>query len=170
MRSGTHTRPSFIVASSGVQETVHTYPRTTEAMGPVRRLGHAAGLQRIAINLQRLPPGTRSSLPHAESDAEEFIYVLYGEVDAWIDGHLYRMSEGDFAAFPAGTGIAHCFINNSHQEVRLLVGGEPRKSGNQVVYPLHGFRKFDMPSGAWWDDAPVRKLGPHDALPRVDLS
>ena len=34
------------------------------------------------------------------------------------------MVAGDLAAFPAGTGISHCFINNSGREVLLLVGGE----------------------------------------------
>ena len=66
------------------------------------------GLQRIGINLQRLAPGQRSWWPHAEEDEEEFVYVLEGEVDAWIDGVLHRMRPGDLAAFPAGTGISHC--------------------------------------------------------------
>lgn len=53
-------------------------------MGPIRCLGATAGLQRIGVNLQRLPPGTRSSWPHGESDEEEFVYVIDGEVQAWI--------------------------------------------------------------------------------------
>ena len=81
-------------------EYSHVYPQSEEAMGPARSVGSAAGLVRLGINLQRLPPGRRSSWPHAESDEEEFVYVIEGEVDAWVDGELHRMLAGDFAAFP----------------------------------------------------------------------
>src|SRR5215471_21604286 len=123
------TRPPFILSASEVPEHAHVYPRSTEQLGPVRRPGKIAGLVRIGVNLQRLPPGTRSSWPHAEENEEEFVYVVEGNVDAWIDGDLHPMVAGDLAAFPAGTGICHCFINNSERDVLLLVGGETPKQG-----------------------------------------
>ena len=158
-------RPPFIVSSSDLPETAHSYPNSEEKMGPVRRVGRAAGLLRIGVNLQRLPPGTRSSWPHAEEDEEEFVMVLEGEVEAWIDGHLYRMTAGDLAAFPAGTGIGHAFLNNGDSEALLLVGGEAAKSHSRIVYPLHPSRRDDMTWSQWWDDLPARPLGPHDGLP-----
>lgn len=158
-------RPSFIVSAGDVPEHGHVYPQSDEPMGPVRRVGSAAGLVRLGINLQRLPPGSRSSWPHAESDEEEFAYVLEGEVDAWIDGELHRMVAGDLAAFPAGTGLCHCFINNSEQEALLLVGGEAAKPGNRIVYPLNPSRRADLKADDWWHDAPARELGGHDGLP-----
>ena len=158
-------RPSFIVSRDNIPERGHVYPQSDEAMGPVRRIGKAAGLVRIGINLQRLPPGTRSSWPHAEEDEEEFVYVIEGEVDAWIDGHLHPMSAGDLAAFPAGTGICHCFINNSHREALLLVGGDAPRPGSRIVYPVNPSRRADMQPSDWWKDAPPRPLGPHDGLP-----
>jgi uncharacterized cupin superfamily protein len=158
-------RPAFIQSTHDVPEHVHIYPQSTEPMGPVRRLGKTAGLQRIGINIQRLPPGTRSSWPHAEENEEEFVYVIQGDVDAWIDGHVHRMSPGDLAAFPVGTGIAHCFINNGAQEALLLVGGEAPKAGSRIVYPLNPSRRADMDPLNWWHDAPPRELGPHDGLP-----
>lgn len=158
-------RPSFIVSTHEVPERAHVYPQSTEPMGPERRLGKAAGLIRIGVNVQRLPPGTRSSWPHAEEDEEEFVYVLGGEVDAWINGHLHRMVAGDLAAFPAGTGICHCFINNSEHEALLLAGGEAAKRGNRVFYPLNPSRRADMKESDWWQDAPEQSLGPHDGLP-----
>ncbi len=84
-------RPAFIVSSGDLPERTHTYPHSEERMGPVRSMGKAAGLVRIGVNLQRLPPGTRSSWPHAEEDEEEFVYVIEGVVDAWIDGDLHRI-------------------------------------------------------------------------------
>lgn len=158
-------RPPFIVSPADLPESAHVYPQSNEPMGPMRALGSAAGLVRIGINLQRLPPGTRSSWPHAESDEEEFVYVIEGEVDAWIDGHLHRMVAGDFAAFPAGTGICHCFINNTSREALLLVGGEPAKDSNRIVYPVNPSRRVDLPASRWWSDAPAQALGPHDGLP-----
>lgn len=158
-------RPSFIVSSADVPERAHVYPQSEERMGPVRRVGKAAGLLRIGVNLQRLPPGTRSSWPHAEEDEEEFVYVIQGEVDAWIDGDLHRMVAGDLAAFPAGTGICHCFINNTDHEVLLLIGGDAPRPGSRIVYPLNPSRRADMRASEWWDDAPSRSIGPHDGLP-----
>lgn len=134
-------------------------------MGPVRRIGKAAGLVRIGVNLQRLPPGTRSSWPHAEENEEEFVYVIDGEVDAWIDGNIHRMVAGDLAAFPAGTGISHCFINSGVREALLLVGGEAPKAGSRIFYPLHPSRRSDMAAEFWWSDVPRRDLGPHDGMP-----
>jgi len=158
-------RPPFIVSARELPERSHVYPQSEEEMGPVRAVGSTAGLLRIGINLQRLPPGRRSSWPHAESDEEEFVYVIEGEVDAWIDGELHRMTAGDLAAFPAGTGISHCFINNTASEALLLVGGEAAKPNNRIVYPLNPSRRADLNAADWWHDAPSREIGRHDGLP-----
>ena len=158
-------RPAFIVSAADVPERRHVYPQSDEPMGPTRRLGAAAGLVRLGINLQRLPPGSRSLWPHAESDEEEFAYVIDGEVDAWIDGRLHRLRAGDLAAFPAGTGICHCFINNGERDALLLVGGEAAKAHNRIVYPVNPSRRADLPPDEWWSDAPARELGDHDGRP-----
>jgi uncharacterized cupin superfamily protein len=157
--------PSFIVTTGELPERSHVYPQSAEEMGPVRSAGSAAGLVRLGISLQRLPPGKRSSWPHAESDEEEFVYVIEGEVDAWIDGELHLMRAGDLAAFPAGTGISHCFINNTEIEALLLVGGEAAKRSNRIVYPLNPSRRADLKAADWWHGAPSRKLGSHDGIP-----
>jgi len=159
------TRPSCIVSTHDLPETAHVYPQSAERMGPLRRPGKVAGLVRIGVNLQRLPPGTRSSWPHAEENEEEFVYVLEGEVDAWIDGDLHRMVAGELAAFPAGTGVCHCFINNGAREALLLVGGEAPKKGSRIFYPLNPSRRQDMKPDDWWEDVPAHSLGPHDGLP-----
>jgi len=160
-------RPSFILSTSNVPETTHVYPQSSEPMGPVRRIGKEAGLERIGINIQRLPPGTRSSWPHAEENEEEFVYVISGQVDAWIDGHVHHMTSGDLAAFPAGTGISHCFFNNADEEAVLLVGGEAPKPGSRIFYPLNPSRQQDMPEQYWWSDVPRHELGGHDGLPNA---
>jgi uncharacterized cupin superfamily protein len=158
-------RPPFIIAAASCPETSHKYPNSDEHTGHHRSLGRAAGLQKIGVNLTRLLPGERSSWPHAEEKEEEFVYVLEGEVDAWIDGVLHAMRPGDFAAFPSGTGISHCFLNNSEHDVLLIVGGEASKRDNRIYYPLHPQRRNDLPSSEWWDDVPKHRMGPHDGMP-----
>jgi uncharacterized cupin superfamily protein len=157
--------PPFILSTADVPETTHRYPHSEEPMGPSRAIGRAAGLLKIGLHVQRVPPGHRISWPHAESKEEEFVYVLHGEVDAWIDGTLHAMKAGDLAAFPSGTGICHTLLNNGATEATLLVGGEANKPDNRIHYPLHPQRRQDLPPSEWWDDAPVRPLGTHDGKP-----
>lgn len=159
-------RPPFIVSSADVPEKIHRYPNSDEGMAPSRPIGRAAGMLQIGIHLVRVPPGTRTSYPHAESVEEEFVYVIEGEIDAWIDGDLHRMKAGDFAALPSGTGISHTFINDGDRDALLLSGGEADKPDNRICYPLDPGRRHDMPSSSWWDDVPRRPQGPHDGKPR----
>jgi uncharacterized cupin superfamily protein len=163
--NATADRPPFIVRGSDVPEIVGSYPNSSEQLSAGRAIGRAAGLLRIGLHIERLPSGTRTSWPHAESLEEEFAFVLDGEVDCWIDGTVHRMTAGDLAAFPAGTGISHTFINNSDREAILLVGGEANKSDNRIVYPLAPQRAKQLPWSRWWHDAPLRLRGPHDGLP-----
>jgi len=158
-------RPPFILSAASVAERRHAYPKSDEQMAPGRSLGRAAGLLRIGLHLVRVIPGSRTSYPHAEEDEEEFVYVVEGECDAWIDGHLHRVRAGDLVAFPAGTGIAHTFLNDGERDCLLLVGGEQAKSGSRITYPRNPERRQDMPWSNWWDDAPTRPLGTHDGLP-----
>jgi uncharacterized cupin superfamily protein len=123
------------------------------------------GLTRLGIHHERLPPGRRTSFPHAESAEEEFIYVIEDSPDVWLDGELHRLSPGDGVGFPAGTGLAHTFMNNSDADVRLLVVGETAKEENRIFYPKNLERRA-MRSD-WWDDAPARSLGSHDGMPDV---
>jgi uncharacterized cupin superfamily protein len=153
------TRPSFIVSPDDVPETTHRYPDSTESMAPSRALGVAAGLVKIGLHLQRLPPGTRTSFPHAESAEEEFVYVLSGEVDVWVDGVLHRVRAGELVGFPSGTGISHTVLNDGPHEATLLVGGERTKPENRIVYPLNPERRPQLSPGEWWDDAPSAPLG-----------
>jgi uncharacterized cupin superfamily protein len=159
-------RPPFIISFADVPETRHRYPKSTEDMAPTRAIGRAAGLMKVGIHLVRLMPGTRTSFPHAESAEEEFVYVIDGEIDAWIDGELHRMKTGDLAAFPSGTGICHTFINDGERDALLLSGGEADKAENRIYYPLHPGRRDDIPWSRWWADVPTRLQGTHDGNPR----
>jgi uncharacterized cupin superfamily protein len=140
-----------------------TFIGTSELRAIGAPLAKHFGLERLGIHHVRLPPGRRTSFPHAESAEEEFVFVLDGEPDVWLDGKLHRLTAGDSVGFPAGTGLAHSFLNNTDTEVRLLVVGETDKAENQIVYPVNLERKAMRDD--WWDDAPQRVLGDHDGLP-----
>lgn len=158
-------RPPFIVSRADVPERAGQYKNSTEVLSHGRAIGKAAGMLRIGLHVERVPPGHRTSYPHAEEDEEEFVYVLEGEIDAWIDGELHHMRAGDLAAFPAGTGISHTFINDGDRDAVLFVGGES-KPASRIFYPLNPQRKNDLTPAQWWDDVPPRTLGPHDGHPR----
>jgi uncharacterized cupin superfamily protein len=114
-----------------------TYPDSPERFSIGAPLARGLRLNRLGIHHERLPPGRRTSYPHAESDEEEFIYVLEGYPEVWINGYLWKLEPGDSVGFPAGTGICHTFLNNTEQEVRLLVVGEANKKFNRIYYPLN---------------------------------
>lgn len=141
------------------------YPGDAELLSIGAPLGRRLGLQRIGVHHERLPPGRRTSYPHAESAEEEFVYVLEGNPDVWIDGILYGLVPGDAVAFPAGTGICHSFLNNTAAEVRLLVVGERPKNENRVHYPLN--REHERTRTDKWTDVTPRKLGGHDGMART---
>jgi uncharacterized cupin superfamily protein len=157
-------RPNFIRHWKELEGPDDSHYRgDTELMAIGAPLAHKLGLTRIGIHHNRLLPGRRTSYPHAESAEEEFVFVLEGTPDVWIDGHLHRLAPGDSVAFPAGTGICHTFINNSEEEVRLLVIGETSKDENRIRYPMNEAHEATREDR--WVDWPARELGPHDGKP-----
>lgn len=137
------------------------YDGDDELMGIGAPLARHFGLRRLGIHHVRLLPGRRTSYPHAESAEEEFVFVLAGTPDAWLDGELHRLRPGDAVGFPAGTGMCHTFLNNTRRDVRLLVVGEVSKPENRVYYPRDPsqWRRPDF-----WRDPPPRPMGGHDGL------
>ncbi|KVN40060.1 cupin [Burkholderia pyrrocinia] len=142
------------------------YPGDTELMEIGAPLARKLGLTRIGIHHVRLLPGRRTSYPHAESAEEEFAYVLEGTPDVWIDGNLHRLKPGDSVAFPAGTGICHTFLNNTREEVRMIVVGETPKPENRIRYPMN--EAYEATRKDRWADWPERPIGPHDGKARVE--
>ena len=118
-------RPDSIVHWSEIEGADNShYPGDDELMGIGSPFGAHFGLRRLGIHHIRLLPGRRTSYPHAERTEEEFVYVLAGEPDVWLDGELFKLHAGDGLGFPPGTGLCHTFINNTDAEVCLLVVGD----------------------------------------------
>lgn len=158
--------PNFIGHWTELEDPEENHYRgDEEPLGFDASLGEKLGLTRIGIHHVRVPPGRRISFPHAESAEEEFVFVIAGRPDAWIDGVLHPLVPGDSVAFPAGTGICHTFLNDTAEEVRLLVVGEKPKPENRIRYPMnpaHEATRSDR-----WLDAPVRTMGGHDGRARI---
>lgn len=161
------TRPEYIQHYTVIQEPDRQfYAGSDEKFGKHANFGRKLGLTHLpGIHHVTLAPGRRTSRPHAESHEDEFVYVIAGTPDVWIDGELHRLESGDGVAFPAGTGIAHTFINNTDCDVQLLVVGEYLPTTNKIYYPCHPESRKDRTD--WWDDWPQRTLGAHDGLPNA---
>ncbi len=125
--------------------------------------GRSVGFSRVAVHHIVLPPGCRTSSPHAESLEEEFVFVLKGKPDLWLNGYIHSLNEHYAVGLPAGTGIAHTLINNTDQEVHLIVAGDRTKKENLCSFPINPELKKDCQ--IWWDDPPIHELGPHKGLP-----
>jgi uncharacterized cupin superfamily protein len=123
--------------------------------------GRALGSERLAVHWTTLPPMQRSSVPHSESHEEEFAFIVSGHPHLWVDGYLYQLEPGCAVGFKSGTGIAHSIINNTNENVEMIVLGERSKQENKYIYTLNPELKAEH-NANWWDGAPQRSLGPHD--------
>jgi uncharacterized cupin superfamily protein len=161
-------RPAFIKHYSEIQtaDDAH-YPNSDELLSIGSPFGKCFGLKKIGIHHELLPPGRRTSYPHAEADEEEFVYVIEGHPDVWIDGELFALKPGDGVGFPSGTGISHTFLNNTTTDVRLLVVGE-KIANCRVYYPKNPERKKD--GVRWWEPEPAMPLGSHNGKPNQGKS
>jgi uncharacterized cupin superfamily protein len=99
----------------------HPYNPRAEVHGV--GLSRLAGLGRIAVNLDVLPPGKESAEYHLHHREEEWVYVVEGRGVADVDDAVHELGPGDLVAFPPG--VAHVVRNPSPDApLVLLVGGE----------------------------------------------
>ena len=99
-----------------------------------RPLGDLFGLANFGVNLTRLKPGGSSSLRHAHTKQDEFVYILEGRPTLITDAGRTALKPGMCAGFKAGTGDAHHLINETDEEVAYLEIGD-RTNGDAVTYP-----------------------------------
>jgi uncharacterized cupin superfamily protein len=99
-----------------------------------RPLGDLFGLTNFGVNLTRLAPGGESSLRHAHSRQDEFIYVLEGNPTLITDAGETPLQPGMCAGFKAGTGDAHHLVNRTRTDVVYIEVGD-RTTGDEGSYP-----------------------------------
>ena len=100
-----------------------------------RRLAVAAGLKHIGINLLELDPGAWSSQRHWHTQAEEFVYVLEGDVVLVTQRGEETLHAGDCAAFLPGDPDGHHVQNRSAAPARVLEIGSAGMRGDETTYP-----------------------------------
>lgn len=123
----------------------HAPPRVKPSSYPVefaarlagrdkRPLGDVFGLRNFGVNLTRLLPGARSALRHGHSLQDEFIYILEGTPTLHTDAGASVLEPGMCAGFKAGSGDAHCLVNETLRDVVYLEVGD-RSEGDEAHYP-----------------------------------
>lgn len=100
-----------------------------------RRLGAAAGLKSLGINLLQLEPGAWSSQRHWHTLAEEFVYVVSGEVILVTSAGEETLRAGDCAGFQAGEEGAHHLQNRSGNIAIVLEVGPAALKDDESFYP-----------------------------------
>ncbi len=159
-------RPHFICHWRDLEPAEQVRPPVMdEPFGYVAEFAAATNLSHLRVAHMRLPPGVRSHPPIASRDEDCFVLVLEGTPDLWLDGHLYRLTEGDGVCLAARTGIAHSILNNTNKDVRLFFFGEGMHMASRFGHPVDPVAAENLAAmGKLWRDAPRRKLGPHDGL------
>ena len=69
-----------------------------------------------------IPPGA-GPVPHTHTREDETIFVIEGELRAWLGGKQYDVKAGDFVHMPRG--VEHYFKNVSEKPTRLLMSYTP---------------------------------------------
>lgn len=130
--------PTALLALDASQRTKpSSYPEPFKSMmaGRVKwPLGDLFGLSNFGVNITVVPPGSVSALRHAHSKQDEFVYVVSGALILHTDEGTTPMTAGMCAGFKAGSGNAHCLVNNGSEEAVYLEVGD-RTPGDTVEYP-----------------------------------
>ncbi|QRW04787.1 cupin domain-containing protein [Ceratobasidium sp. AG-Ba] len=135
-------------------------------------LSKATGMSgRIGVHYQVIPPGFRTSVPHAHFAEDELVFCLQGRGIVWQNGWTYPFVPGDVAAWKAGTGITHTIINDTkhlpgettgeeEEDLILLVVGEDKPDDDKMFYPFNP-ELYDVPGCV------PRAERPNETLPDV---
>jgi uncharacterized cupin superfamily protein len=130
--------PVAIVAADAparVKPSNYPEPFASRMRGREKRpLGELFGLTNYGVNLTRLVPGGVSTLRHAHSKQDEFVYILAGRPTLHTDEGKMELALGMCAGFKAGTGNGHCLINETNEDVVYLEAGD-RTPGDAASYP-----------------------------------
>ena len=131
-------RPLAIVAAEAPPRPFRTnYPEpfaSRMAGRDKRPLGDLFGLANFGVNITCLAPGGCSALRHAHTKQDEFVYILEGRPTLVTDAGRTVLQPGMCAGFKAGSGDAHCLVNETREDVVYLEIGD-RTAADAVTYP-----------------------------------
>ena len=113
-----------------------------------RPLGDVFGLKNFGVNITRIAPGGESALLHRHTKQDEFIYILEGRPTLHTDEGRRQLEPGMCAGFAAGTGNAHCLVNETASDVVYLEIGD-RTPGDEGRYPDDDLQARLDGNGTW---------------------
>jgi uncharacterized cupin superfamily protein len=113
-----------------------------------RPLGDLFGLQNFGVNLTRLAAGAHSSLRHAHTKQDEFVYILEGRPTLVTNAGETQLEPGMCAGFKAGSGDAHYLQNRTQTDVLYLEIGD-RTPGDGASYPDDDLQAVLGTDGKW---------------------
>lgn len=119
------TPPQLIRAADRGPEQMMKHPMNPNSELHGYRLSRQTGLQRVGVNLVRIPPGKESFIFHSHSAEEEFLYILSGRGIAEIGDGSFEVGPGDFMGFPTPS-VGHHMRNPFNEDLVYLSGGESR--------------------------------------------
>ena len=129
--------------------TSYPEPFASRVAGREKRvLGDLFGLTNFGVNLTRLKPGAVSSIRHAHSKQDEFVYILEGHPALITNAGEIQLEAGMCAGFRAGTGDAHHLVNRGPADVVYLEIGD-RTAGDESIYPDDDLRVTRTADGKW---------------------
>jgi uncharacterized cupin superfamily protein len=146
-------------AARELPEFPFSHPLNPESEIHIRMLAAPTGLERVGVNIGRVPPGKESFVYHSHEFNEEFLYVISGRGVVEIGEQEFEVGPGDFMGFPA-PGPAHQMRNPFDEELVYLMGGERR--GFEVgLFPRHKKRLVSVRNSATLvDDAALEPFVP----------
>ncbi|URZ15908.1 cupin domain-containing protein [Clostridium felsineum] len=97
-------------------------------------LGDAVKTEGFYVNIDFIKPGAESTKYHSHSKQEEFFLVIEGSGILRINEKKIIVKKGDIISKPAGKGIAHQFINNGEEILKILDIGT-REKDDIITYP-----------------------------------
>jgi uncharacterized cupin superfamily protein len=113
-----------------------------------RPLGDFFGLANFGVNLTTLKPGGISSLRHAHTLQDEFVYVLTGRPTLVTNDGETVLAPGMCVGFKAGTGDAHQLVNKTSADVTYLEVGD-RTPNDGASYPDDDLKAEFVAHGQW---------------------
>lgn len=119
----------------------HVWARETGKFGAESQEGAlGTGAKDLGYCVVTLDPGRRSCPLHFHHAEEEMFFVLKGKAllrqGKEEDGEYeeIEVSAGDFMGFPAGTGIAHQFVNHTEEPFQYM-GVSTKVKADVAEYP-----------------------------------
>ncbi|MEO1294779.1 MAG: cupin domain-containing protein [Cyanobacteria bacterium J06636_16] len=153
----TESQPALLKSAdiAAIDEFEFHHPLNPNSEVYLRSLSRTTGLDRIAVNLARIPPGKESFIYHSHSNEEEWIYILSGQGIAEIGEVEHKVGPGDFMGFGLPQAPHH-LRNPFDEDLVYLVGGE-QVEVDIGTFPRHRKRAIREGDCAYLVDEPALK-------------